>query len=113
MNESMRNDLVRNSIDQLNATGTDTARADLYRQLTDGFLFVAVAAIPPGIETTGTVLPEDTSVSMLTTMTPDGGTALLAFTDLESLHARVGGAPYMVMNSRQVFELFLYHNNDI
>lgn len=90
----MRNDPVRDAIAQLNAKPDDAARIDLYRHLSDGLLLVAVAEVPDGIDVKGTVLQQDTPLSILTTLMPDGGTALLAFTDEESLRARAPGNPY-------------------
>ena len=103
----MRNDLVRDAIDQLNLKPSDAARIAFYRQLADGFLLVAVAQVPEGIDVNGTALPEDTPLSVLTTLMPDGSTALMAFTDLEALQARIPGNPYVGMRSRNVLEIII------
>src|SRR5205823_3636011 len=102
MDQDFRNDQVREGIERLNAYPNNESRADLYRQLTEGFLLLAVGSIPQAIEMTGTNPPEDTSVSVLTTSMPEGGTAILAFTDLESLQSRTRKTPYVVMRARDV-----------
>lgn len=68
--------------------------------------------IPQAIEITGTALPEGTSVTVLTTSMPEGGTAMLAFTDLESLQSRTSKTPYVVMQARDVLEMVIDQDYD-
>jgi hypothetical protein len=113
----MRNDPVREAIARLNAKPVnvkpdETARIDFYRHLADGLLLVAVAQVPDGIDVNGTVLQQDTALSILTTLMPDGGTALLAFTDEESLRARTPGNPYVGMHSRDLLQVVVDQEYD-
>jgi hypothetical protein len=112
MDQDFRNDQVREAIEKLNAYRNNESRAHLYRQLTEGFLLLAVASIPQAIEMTGTALPEDSSVAALTTSMPEGGTAILAFTDLESLQNRISKTPYIVLRARDVLEMVIDQDYD-
>jgi hypothetical protein len=112
MDQNMRNDLVRDAIEKLRASCNNAARADLYSHLTKGFFLLAVADVPHGVEVEGTILPQDTPVTVLTASVPDGGTAILAFTDLESLRARISKASHIVMLSRDVLEMVIEQNYD-
>ena len=108
----MRNDPVRDALAQFNAKPDDAARIDFYRHLADGLLLVAVDQVPDGIDVNGTVLQEDTPLSVLTTPMPDGGTALLAFTDVDSLRARIPDTPYVGMHSRDLLEVVIDRGYD-
>jgi hypothetical protein len=84
----MRNDPIRDSIAKLTSNPRDEMRIELYRQLGQGSLFVVVADIPAGMGSGDLLLDRNTDISMLTTCFPNGGDAIVAFTDLESLEAR-------------------------
>jgi SseB protein N-terminal domain len=112
MDQDVRNDQVRERIARLNAYPSNESRTDLDRQLTEGFLLLAVASIPQAIEMTGTPLPGGTSVTVLTTSMPEGDTAMLAFTDLESLQSRTTKTPYVVMQARDVLEMVIDEDYD-
>jgi SseB protein N-terminal domain len=112
MEQNIRNDQVRTAIENLSAPYNTESRAELYRQLTEGFLLLAVANVPSGSETTGAVLEQDTPINVLTTATPEGGTALVAFTDVESLQARMTAVPYLALNSQDVLQLVIQQGHD-
>ena len=103
----MRNDSVRDAIARLNAKPDEATRIDFYRRLIDGLLLVAVIELPDGIDEKGTVLQEDTPLSILTTQMLDGGTGLLAFTDEESLRARARGNAFVGMHSRALLQIVI------
>jgi hypothetical protein len=108
----MRNDLVRHAIQRLNITPDNATRNELYSHLSQGFLLVAVGEVPDEIDRNGTVLPEDTALTILTTTMPDGGSAILVFTDIESLQAYASGTSHVVMRSRDVLEVVVDQHFD-
>ena len=103
----MRNDLVKDAIAKLNANPSDKTRIEFYRHLGQGSLLVIVADLPTGIGCGETLLDGDTTVSMLTTSLPNGGDAILAFTDLESMEARVPNPKYLAIGSLNLLQLVI------
>ena len=103
----MRNDLVREAINRLSAKPDDARRIDLYRKLTDGLLLVVVADLPAELDMRGTPLDKDTNLSMLTTSVPNGGEAIIAFTDIESLQSHAPGARHIAMRSQDLLKLVI------
>ncbi len=65
-------------------------RAALYRALGEGELFLAVAGSTAAPSST---LEQDVTLPVLTTTSPDGKPALLAFTSLAQLQRRMPNAP--------------------
>lgn len=98
---------IRDAIAGLCADPATSNRRILYERLLLGNLILAVAEHPvPGI--IGTVqLTKDTDVQILTTSAPDGGWALLAFTDVSAARERSAIARLIVMGSREVLRLTL------
>jgi hypothetical protein len=72
---------------------TDAHRAALYRALGKGELFLAVAVDGAVLASPPSELEHGRTLPVLTTTSPDGKPALLAFTSLEQLHRRLPGAP--------------------
>jgi hypothetical protein len=108
MVHGFRNDQVLERIAKLNSHPSDASRTDLYTKLTEGSLLLAVANIPEA----STTLNESTSIVALTTSMPDGGTAILAFTDFESLQKRLSNPFYIVLQARDVLEMVIDQGYD-
>lgn len=98
------NDAVRHAVERLNKQPSAEARLDLYRALMQGMLLLGIAQphgqISPGFQT----LPNDVSVSILTSTGVNGERTLLAFTDVEALRARNARCPFIGMECRAVLE---------
>jgi hypothetical protein len=107
----MRNDALHIAIKELHRNQDHSSRDDFYRCLSQGVLLVAVGKVPD-IEMNGTLLEEDTRISILTTDMPDGGTAILAFTDIESLRAYSPATPHIAMRSVDVLEAVIDNDYD-
>lgn len=69
---------------------SDAHRAALYRALGEGELFLAVAGSTAAPSST---LEQDATLPVLTTTSPDGKPALVAFTSLAQLQRRMSNAP--------------------
>lgn len=75
----------------------------LYRALTEGFLILAAQEIPAEIGQGGPVtLETNVSVQLRITEAPNGGWALLAFTDMSGLANRHAGDKGICMSCRDV-----------
>ncbi len=81
------------AIDTLCREPSDAHRAALYWALGEGELFVVVADPEATPSASPAKLGQDTTMSVLTTTSPDGKPALLAFTSLDQLQRRVPEAP--------------------
>jgi hypothetical protein len=108
----MRNDLVRAAVQQLSLTPDEATQNDFYRNLSQGYLLLAVSEVPVAIETNRGILQEDTSLTILTTTMPNGGTAILAFTDIESVHGYAPGKSHVAMRSPDVLEAVIDEGYD-
>ena len=106
----MNNQCIRDAISRLNELPNDVTRNALYREMTNGVLLLAVAQLPEGFDQNGTLLEKNINVSMLTTSMPEGGEAIVAFTDIDSLQARARGAAYIGMHARDVLEMVIEQN---
>ena len=71
-----------------------------------------MARLPDEIDLNEAILRTDAPLTILTTSTPDGRTALLAFTDLEALQAHAPDLPYVAMGSRDVLEVVIDQGYD-
>lgn len=81
------------AIDTLCRDPSDAHRAALYRTLGEGELFLVVAGSTATPSAGPTRLGRDVTMPVLTTTSPDGKPALLAFTSLAQLQRRVPEAP--------------------
>lgn len=103
--ESISNVAVKDAIDKFTDSPTDKNRINFYRSLNqDRYLLLAVREEPfPG--TSGKIVLDNTfKVSMLSVVPPEGGLALLAFTNRTELLARNSSANYIGMRTKQVLE---------
>ncbi|MEO1084775.1 MAG: SseB family protein [Acidobacteriota bacterium] len=108
-----RNDSVKAAIAQMNQTPSDALRIQFYEALLeDGLLLVPVKKLPPGVGPGFNALEGDVSLSVLTTSSPSGGEAMMAFTDAESLEARAPDATYVGLQVSDVFGLVLQGGYD-
>ena len=85
----------------------------LYRSLGQGFLMVAVDR-PPPVDSSGMV-EHDAPIKMLSSSSPAGGLALLAFTDPAEALKRVGSRAdvgVIALASQDVLKHALKSNND-
>ena len=97
---------VRDAIVRLNQTPNDAMRAALYREIANnGLLALVVAHVPAGIDPNGTVLERGTDISMLTTTAPDGGEAIVAFTDVDAVRARIPNAQHIAMHAKDILQM--------
>lgn len=72
---------------------SDAHRAALYRALGEGELLLAVAGSTVALAAPSSTLEQDATLPVLTTTSPDGKPALVAFTSLAQLQRRMPNAP--------------------
>ncbi len=105
---------VRQAIARLSESPSAENRQSLYAAITQGSLLLVVRHPIPGIGSTPVRIEHDIPADVLTTSSPDGGKALVAFTDLESVSGRLSAAEraVIVVEARTVLDLVVRNNDD-
>ncbi len=108
------NPQVRQAIARLNESPCPENRQALYAKIMQGNLLLVVRHPIPGIGSTPVRIDHDIHVDLLTTSSPAGGKALVAFTDLESTSGRpsAAGHPVLIVEARTVLEMAVQDNYD-
>ena len=88
-------------------TPSDSNRIAVYRALRDNFLVLAARTIPSSWQNEPVPLEKATTVAVLTGAAPDGGEALMVFTDTEEAKKRNNQAATFTMKSQDVLKLVL------
>jgi hypothetical protein len=83
-------------------------RATMYQTLAKGLLIIGVGEVPKSLQSREKVITvkEKVNIKLLASEGP-GGMHVLAFTDVETLHARKPGCNYFGITAEQLFEMVL------
>jgi hypothetical protein len=105
---------VRQAIAKLSESPCPENRKALYAVIMQGHLLLVVRQPIQGVGSTPVRIKNDTPADFLATSSPDGGKALVAFTDLESVSGRPSatGCAVVVMEARAVLEMAVRDNYD-
>ncbi|MEO8435565.1 MAG: SseB family protein [Pyrinomonadaceae bacterium] len=79
-------------------------RQTLHQAFLNSKLLLGVQSLPTGISSFPTVLEDDTPVSVLTSVNPEGKEVLLVFSDVKSLRARNPSVGWIAMSGRDILE---------
>ena len=96
-------DLVE-AIQLVLANPSQESRQFLYQAFLDSTLLLGLRSLPKSISSFPTVVEQDTSVSVLTSVNPQGKEVLLVFSDLESLRARNPTVAWIAMYARDILD---------
>ena len=96
-------DLVE-AIQRVVTDPSQSNRQLLYQAFLNSKLLLGLRSLPESISSFPTVVEQDTSVSVLTSLNPQGKEVLLVFSDLESLRARNPTVAWIAMSGRDILE---------
>lgn len=108
----MRNAPLRKTIEDINDASKAVSRTAVYEDLCQGLLLIVVKSLPSDVDISGAVLCRDTRVSLLTVTMPEGGTAILGFTDPDALQAYSVEYGYIAMQSKDVLKIVVDEGYD-
>lgn len=94
----------------LSADPTAHSRSAFYDSLKTGQLFIAAHDLPQSLEDGPLTLQQATTISVLTTSSPDGGEALLAFTSHTEALRRAPNIDAFSMETMDILHLVLANN---
>jgi hypothetical protein len=105
--DTYSNPQVRQAIAKLNESPCPEYRQALYAAIMQGNLLLIARQPIQGIGSTPVRIDHDIHADFLKTSSPAGGTALVAFTDLESTSGRpsAAGHPVLIVEARTVLEM--------
>src|SRR5438876_9205883 len=102
--QSPSNPELVEAIQSVVAHPSQSNRQLLHQAFLNSKLLLGLQSLPKSISSFPTMLEQDTPVSVLTSVNPQGKEVLLVFSDLESLRARNRNVAWIAMSGRDILE---------